>query len=87
MDIRRHVKSYISRAGFTMSQTLDALVAKYMWSDSLSGFSSKLRRGSLRYQDAVEIADVLGYDIIWKKRDEDQSLCLTSLPEATTSPQ
>ena len=30
--------------------------------------SGKLRRGSLRYQEAVELADVLDYDIVWVKR-------------------
>ena len=28
-----------------------------------------LSRGSLRYGEAVELADALGYDIIWKKRE------------------
>ena len=33
-------------------------------------FSGKLRRGSLRYQEAVELADALGYDLVWQKRKE-----------------
>ena len=32
--------------------------------------SGKLRRGSLRYQEAVELADALGYDLVWQKRKE-----------------
>jgi len=32
--------------------------------------SGKLRRGSLRYTEAVELADVLGYDLVWQKRRE-----------------
>ena len=28
----------------------------------------KLKRGSLRYGEAVELADALGYDIVWEKR-------------------
>ncbi|HAZ68048.1 MAG TPA: phosphoribosylglycinamide formyltransferase, partial [Oscillibacter sp.] len=27
-----------------------------------------LKRGSLRYGEAVELADALGYDIVWQKR-------------------
>ena len=32
--------------------------------------SGKLKRGSLRYGEAVELADALGYDIVWQKRKD-----------------
>ena len=35
---------------------------------SLTNFTAKLRRESLRYKEAIELADVLGYDIVWQKR-------------------
>ena len=34
----------------------------------VSNLSGKLQRGSLRYREAVELADVLGYDVVWQKR-------------------
>ena len=37
-------------------------------SRSVPNFSGKLQRGSLRYREAKELADVLGYDIVWQKR-------------------
>lgn len=40
------------------------------WSSSVPNLSGKLRRGSLRYTEAVELADVLGYDLVWLKRRE-----------------
>ncbi|MEF2837678.1 MAG: LLM class flavin-dependent oxidoreductase [Oscillospiraceae bacterium] len=51
-----------------MSEVVDVLSTDYGWSDSLSNFSAKLGRGSLRYAEAVKIADILGYDIVWQKR-------------------
>ena len=30
--------------------------------------SAKLQRESIRYKEVVELADVLGYDLIWQKR-------------------
>jgi hypothetical protein len=51
-----------------MSEVVDVLSTDYGWSDSLSNFSAKLGRGSLRYSEAVKIANILGYDIIWQKR-------------------
>ena len=48
--------------------TLLALSDEYGWSNSISNFSNKLTRGSLRYREAIQIADVMGYDLIWQKR-------------------
>ena len=60
---RNEIKSYIVRAGMTMSEVVD-----YGWSSSVPNLSGKLKRGSLRYGEAVELADALGYDIVWVKR-------------------
>ena len=51
-----------------MSEVLDALAERYGWSRSVPNFSGKLSRGSLRYSEAQELADVLGYEIVWRKR-------------------
>ena len=68
MDIRREIKSYIVREGLSMREVLLKLVVTHKWSGSLSNFSGKLQRGTLRYKEAEDIADVLGYDIVWVKR-------------------
>ena len=68
MNIKNQIKAQIMFAGFTMAEVVDALSTEYGWSDSLSNFSAKLGRGSLRYAEAVKIADILGYDIVWQKR-------------------
>jgi len=61
-------KAQIIRAGNTMQEVVDQLHDEYGWSDSVSNLSGKLQRESLRYREAVELADVLGYDIVWQKR-------------------
>ena len=65
---RNEIKSYIVRAGMTMTQVVDYLSDEYGWSRSVPNLSGKLKRGSLRYGEAVELADALGYDIVWQKR-------------------
>ena len=70
MDIRNEIKSYIVREGMTMRELVDMLLFEYGWSNSVPNFSGKLRRGSLRYSEAVEMADVMGYDIVWMKRKD-----------------
>ena len=68
MSIRNEIKAQIVRAGMTMQQVVDLLSDEYGWSDSVSNFSNKLARGSLRYEEAVQLAEVLGYELIWQKR-------------------
>ena len=50
---RNEIKSYIVRTGMTMTEVVDYLSDEYGWS-----------RG-----EAVELADALGYDIVWQKRE------------------
>ncbi len=68
MDIRNEIKAQIIRAGFTMQELVGRLSDEYDWSDSVSNLSAKLQRESIRYREVVELADVLGYDIVWQKR-------------------
>ena len=51
-----------------MQDVVEKLGDEYDWSRSVPNLSGKLRRGSLRYGEAVELANVLGYDIVWQKR-------------------
>ncbi len=67
-NLRNEIKSYIIRTGYTMQEIVDVLSDEYGWSDSVSNLSNKLQRESLRYTEAVQLADALGYDIIWQKR-------------------
>ena len=68
MNIRNEIKAQIVRAGFTMQELVDRLSDEYDWSDSVSNLSAKLQRESIRYKEVVELADVLGYDLVWQKR-------------------
>ena len=71
MNVRNEIKAQIVRAGFTMQEVVDRLADEYDWSDSVSNLSAKLQRESIRYKEVIELADVLGYDVVWvKRRDE-----------------
>ena len=69
-NTRNEIKAYIVRAGFTMQEVLERLHDDYGWSESISNLSAKLQRESIRYREVVELADVLGYDLVWQKRKE-----------------
>ena len=68
MNVRNEIKAQIIRTGTTMQQVVELLSEEYGWSDSISNFSNKLTRGSLRYREAIQLADVMGYDLVWQKR-------------------
>jgi hypothetical protein len=67
-NLRNEIKSYIVRQGMTMQELVDLLHDEHGWSDSVSNLSNKLQRESLRYIEAVQLADALGYEIVWQKR-------------------
>ena len=70
MNVRNEIKAQIIRTGMTMQEVVDLLSDEYGWSDSVSNLSNKLQRESLRYTEAVQLADVLGFEIVWRKRGD-----------------
>ena len=69
MNIRNEIKAQIVRAGYTMQELVDKLHDEYGWSDSVSNLSAKLQRQSIRYREVMELAEALGYELIWKRND------------------
>jgi hypothetical protein len=37
---------------------------------SLQNLSQKITRGTLKYVEAEQIADVIGYEIVWRKKEK-----------------
>ena len=69
-NLRNEIKSYIVCQGMTMQEVVNLLSDEYGWSDSVSNLSNKLQRESFRYTEAVQLADVLGFEIVWRKRGD-----------------
>ena len=65
---QNEIKSYIVRSGLTMTETLRLLSERCGWSPNLSNFSVRLKNGTLRYSEMMELAEVLGYEIVWRKK-------------------
>ena len=68
MNVRNEIKAQIIRTGMTMQEVVDLLSQEYGWSDSGCNLSAKLQRESIRYKEVLELADVLGYEIVWQKK-------------------
>ncbi len=69
-NMRNEIKAHIVRAGYTMQEVVERLSEEHGWSASTSNLSNKLQRESLRYVEAVQLADTLGYDLVWQKQKE-----------------
>ena len=65
---KNEIKAKIILNGLTMQEVVERLSRKYGWSDSASNLTNKLQRDSLRYREAKELADVIGYELVWMPR-------------------
>lgn len=69
-SIKNEIKAHITRSGHTMTQLAELLNEKYDKKTAVQYISNKLTRGTISYKEILEIADVLGYEIIWKLKTE-----------------
>ncbi len=69
MEIKNEIKSYIVKTGKSLTEVVELINVKYGKSESVSNLSNKLTRGTIKYREALEIADVLGYKILWEKKE------------------
>ncbi len=65
-SIRNEIRSYMVAKGQSYKTVASMLTEKFGEKISAQSLNNKLARGSLRYIDAKNIADVLGYKIKWE---------------------
>lgn len=70
MSIKGDIRALIIKSGWTMSGIVKALNEKYNRNDSIQNLSAKLSRGTIKYREALEIAEVIGYKIEWIPKDK-----------------
>jgi hypothetical protein len=68
LGVKEDIKSIIVQSGWTMSDIVKALNEKYSRNDTVQNLSNKLTRGTLKYREAQEIAEIIGYSIEWNKQ-------------------
>lgn len=73
MEIRNEIKSILARNGLSMTDVVNGLNQKYGRNDSVQNLSNKMTKGTLRYSEVMEIADVIGHEIHWIKKSEASS--------------
>lgn len=68
-EIRNEIKSYIAASGWSMVQIVDKMNESRADEDKTTpqNISNKLTRGTIKYSEVKEIAEIIGYTIKWEK--------------------
>jgi len=69
-SIKNDLKSYMVKRGYNIQSLADLLTKKYGRPESAQNLSNKLNRGAIKYAEVLEIAEVLGYNISWVSKKE-----------------
>lgn len=66
---KNYIKGYIAQNNFTIKDVHAKLVEKYKRTDTIQNFTTKINRQTLKYEEILQIADVLGYEIRWVDKE------------------
>ncbi len=67
-NIRNLIKFLTTLEGKTLTRLKVDINHKYNKTDSLENLTNKLRNGTIRVNELLEISDVLGYELLIRKK-------------------
>lgn len=69
LNIRNEIKSYIASSGWTLTNIVKEMNKTRSEEDQTTtqNISNKLTRGTIKYAEILEIAEIIGYKIEWRK--------------------
>lgn len=70
MSLYYDLKAAITSSGLKLKDVNDELNRRHGTDLSFQNFSNRIRKGKFQYVEVEEILDILGYDILWRKRTE-----------------
>ncbi len=65
---KNFIKGYIAQNNLSIKEVHSRLAEKYGWKDTVQNFTMKINRQTLKYNEILQIADVLGYEIKWVEK-------------------
>lgn len=68
MDIKKQVKIALATRDMSLKELTKLLHEKYNRSPNSQILSRKLSNNTIKYQEVLEISDVLDFEIEWKER-------------------
>jgi uncharacterized protein (UPF0248 family) len=68
--VENTIKGNIAGAGSNVTDTAKRIAEKYGHPVDMASFSRQIREGTIPFWRVLRIADVLGYEIVWKRKGE-----------------
>ena len=68
MGIKEDIKSIIVKSGFSIIQVSEELNKKFNRNTTPQNLYKKINNETLKFKDVIEIADVIGYECQWVKK-------------------
>jgi hypothetical protein len=65
-QIRNDIKSIMAKKGFNLNTLAIAYADKYGRKMTVQNLGNKINKGTIRFFEVLEIADVLGYEVDFK---------------------
>lgn len=74
-NIRNEIKSYIAASGWSLVDIVARMNESRSESEQTTpqNISNKLTRGTIKYSEVKEIAEIIGFKIVWKNRHSRRS--------------
>ena len=70
MGVKEDIKSYIVKSGWTISKVQDELNKKNGTDFGMQNLSKKINNETIRYNEILQIADIIGYTIDWNQKKD-----------------
>lgn len=67
-SIRNEIKAYIAQSGWTLTEIVKVWNERNEEKTTTQNISNKLSRGTIKYSEVKEIADIIGYCVEWKQK-------------------
>lgn len=69
-SIRNEIKAQIARSGWTLTNIVNSMNKARSEDEQTTtqNISNKLTRGTIKYSEVLEIADIIGYKIVWEAK-------------------
>ncbi len=67
--VRNEIKAYIAQSGWTLTDIVRELNVRHKEQTTTQNISNKLTRGTIKYSEVKEIADIIGYRVEWRAKE------------------
>lgn len=68
-DIKSAIKSSIYSKNFKIKAVIEILNSQYGYNETSQALSNKMKYGTIKYKEVLDIAEIIGCDIKWVSKD------------------